>query len=94
VATLMDAVPPGSYLAISHMAWELLSREARERLEHHSGAAMQQQLTARTRDQMARFFAGTDLVAPGLVRAEEWRPDPGTGDVGESVLWCGVGRKR
>jgi hypothetical protein len=94
VATLMDAVPPGSYLAISHMASELLSREARERLEHHSGATMQQPLTARTREQMARFFDGLDLAAPGLVPVEEWRPDPGTGDMGESVLWCAVGRKR
>jgi hypothetical protein len=94
VATLMDAVPPGSHLAISHMASELLSRETRERLEHHSGATMQQPLTARTREQMARFFDGLDLVAPGLVPAEEWRPDPGTGDLGESVLWCAVGRKR
>ncbi|HTU07745.1 MAG TPA: SAM-dependent methyltransferase [Trebonia sp.] len=94
VATLMDAVPPGSHLAISHMASELLSRETRERLEHHSGATMQQPLTARTREQMARFFDGLDLVAPGLVPVEEWRPDPGTGDMGESVLWCAVGRKR
>jgi hypothetical protein len=104
VATLMDAVPPGSYLAISHMASELLSQETRERLERHSGAAMQQRITARTREQVARFFAGMDLVAPGLVRAEQWRPDqgtgsggtsdPGTSDPGESVLWGLVGRKR
>jgi S-adenosyl methyltransferase len=94
VAALMDAVPPGSYLAISHMATESLSRETRERLERHSGAAMQQRITARTREQVARFFAGMDLVAPGLVRVEDWRPDPGTRDGGESVLWCAVGRKR
>ena len=94
VATLMDAVPPGSHLAISHMASELLSRETRERLEHHSGRTMQQRITARTREEVARFFAGMDLVAPGLVRVEQWRPDPGTSDVGESALWCAVGRKR
>jgi S-adenosyl methyltransferase len=99
VATLMDAVPPGSHLAISHMASELLSPETRERLERHSGAAMQQRITARTREQVARFFAGMDLVAPGLVRPEQWRPDPGTGDggtndPGESALWSAVARKR
>jgi hypothetical protein len=94
VATLMDAVPRGSYLAVSHMAAELLSRETRERLEHHSGATMRQRITARTREQVARFFTGMDLVAPGLVRVEEWRPDPGTRDVGTSALWCAVGRKR
>jgi S-adenosyl methyltransferase len=94
VATLMDAMPPGSYLAISHMASELLSQETRERLEHHSGTAMQQRLTARTREQVTRFFTGTDLLAPGLVRAEQWRPDPGASDADESVLWGAVGRKR
>ena len=30
----------------------------------------------RSREQVARFFEGTDLVEPGLVRVEEWRPDP------------------
>ena len=39
-------------------------------------------------------FEGTDLVAPGLVRVEEWQPDDETSDVGRSFLWCGVGRKR
>ena len=53
---------------------------------------MQQQLTARSREQVARFFAGTDLVEPGLVRVEEWRPEPGA-DAGQSVLWGAVGRK-
>jgi len=41
-----------------------------------------------------RFFAGTNLVEPGLVRAEEWRPEPGTGDTRRSAYWAGVGRKR
>ena len=35
-----------------------------------------------------------DLVAPGLVRVEEWRPEPGTGDTGRSSLWCAAGCKR
>jgi len=43
---------------------------------------------------VARFFDGTDLVAPGLVRVEEWQPDSDTGDANRSFLWCGVGRKR
>ena len=55
---------------------------------------MQQQFTSRSREQVARFFEGTDLVEPGLVRVEEWRPEPGAGDTGRSSLWCAVGRKR
>jgi hypothetical protein len=95
VARLMDAVPPGSHLAISHMGTGLLDRETRRGLEAHSGRAMQQRLTARSSEQVARFFEGMDLVAPGVVRVEDWRPEPGTGGgAGNSALWGAVGRKR
>jgi S-adenosyl methyltransferase len=53
---------------------------------------IQQQITWRTREQVARFFEGTDLVEPGLVRVEEWRPEPGTSETEGSPLWCAVGR--
>ncbi|HZC60816.1 MAG TPA: SAM-dependent methyltransferase, partial [Streptosporangiaceae bacterium] len=46
----------------------------------------------RTREQVARFFAGTDLVDPGLVRVEEWRPD--TADGRKFAGWAALGRKR
>jgi hypothetical protein len=94
VARVMDAVPPGSYLAISHLGVEFISEETRRGLEDTSRRASQQQYTHRGREQVARFFEGTDLVAPGLVPVEEWRPDPGTGTPGKSSLWCAVGRKR
>jgi hypothetical protein len=48
----------------------------------------------RSREQVARFFDSTDLVAPGLVRVEAWRPEPGADENGSSSLWCGAGRKR
>lgn len=54
----------------------------------------QQQYIGRSRDQMARFFEGMDLVDPGLVRVEEWHPDPGAGETDRSALWCALGRKR
>ena len=54
----------------------------------------QQQFTLRNHEQVARFFVGTDLVAPGLVPVEEWRPEPGSGDTRKSALWGAVGRKR
>jgi hypothetical protein len=94
VARLLDAVPPGSYLALSHMGTELLGQETEDGLKDIADRMMQQKLTARSREQLARFFEGTDLVEPGLVRVEEWRPEPGTGDTGRSALWGAVGRKR
>jgi hypothetical protein len=94
VARLLDAVPPGSYLAASHLGSDLLSQETREGIEGLSGRVMQQRMTMRSREQVARFFEGTDLVEPGLVRAEQWRPGPGTDPGAKSCLWCAVGRKR
>ena len=73
---------------------DLLDREMLDSLEDAWRGKMQQQITWRDREQVLRFFAGTDLVAPGLVRAEEWRPDPGTGDGRRSAYWPAVGRKR
>jgi hypothetical protein len=82
VAALMDAVPSGSYLALTHLASDV------------GGQSIQQQYTSRNREQVARFFEGMDLVEPGLVRVEEWRPGPETSGTGRSYLWSAVGRKR
>jgi hypothetical protein len=94
VARLMDAVPSGSYLVVTHGGSDLIDQQKRESLERTWGGKTQQQLTWRTGEQVARFFDGTDLVEPGLVRVEEWRPDPGTDNAAKSQLWCAVGRKR
>jgi hypothetical protein len=53
----------------------------------------QQQYTGRSREQMLRFFKGMELVEPGLVRIEEWRPDPGSVNDYKSTAWGAVGRK-
>jgi hypothetical protein len=94
VARLLDAVPPGSYFALTHSASDLLGLEQRHGLEDVNSRLVQQHFTYRSREQVARFFAGLDVVAPGLVRVEEWRPDPGPAGAGKSHLWCAVGRKR
>jgi len=95
VARLMDAVPSGSYLAVSHLGREFLPPETLRQAEDLLARGdVQQQFAYRSRDQVARFFTGLDLVEPGLVPVEEWRQDPGTADTGKSTLWCAVGRKR
>jgi hypothetical protein len=93
VARIMDAVPPGSYLALSHVGSDLLSPETRQGLEGVTDRMMQQGITYRTREQVARFFEGTDMADPGLVRVEEWRPAGATADAERSSFWCAVGRK-
>ncbi len=94
VAMLMDAVPSGSYLALTHLASDLLDQETQDGLEDVQGQMMRKQFTSRNREQVARFFKGMDLVEPGLVPVEEWRPDPKTSGTGRSSLWCAAGRKR
>ena len=94
VAKVMDVLPSGSYLAVSHLGSDLLDQEAKQGFENIVSRSAQQQYIGRNREQMARFFEGTDLVEPGLVRVEEWRPDPDPGETGRSTLWCALGRKR
>jgi hypothetical protein len=94
VAKVMDALPSGSYLALSHLGSELLELEAKQGFEDVVSRQAQQQYIGRSRDQVALFFEGMDVAGPGLVRVEEWRPDPGMGEAGRSALWCALGRKR
>jgi len=75
VATLMDGVPQGSYLVISHPALDISEAQAAGQRAYNQHVATPQ--TLRTRDQVARFFAGLELVPPGLVQVHQWRPDPG-----------------
>jgi hypothetical protein len=93
VATLLDAVPAGSYLAISHMGSDLMAPQALQEMNEVWKRQSQQQYTPRDRDEVARFFDGTDLVEPGLVRVEEWRPVPGASVERKSIMWSAVGRK-
>jgi hypothetical protein len=94
VARLLDAVPSGSYLALSHIGLELYPQETRQALAAVADQMAQQRFTWRSREQVTRFFEGTDLVDPGLVRVEEWRPEAAAADGQQSSFWCAVGRKR
>jgi hypothetical protein len=75
VAQLMAAVPPGSYLTISHPAIDIHHAQAEAQRVYNERVATPQ--TLRTREQVARFFTGLNLVEPGLVQVHQWRPDPG-----------------
>jgi hypothetical protein len=94
VARLMDALPSGSYLAVSHLGAELLDQEKSEGFQNVVRRQAQQQYIGRSREEIERFFHGMDLVQPGVVRVEEWRPDQDTDEKDRSALWCAVGRKR
>ncbi len=88
VTGTMASVPSGSYLAISHPGRDL-SREAEARLNQ----MMPSRVTFRTRDEVGRFFAGLDLVEPGLVRIPDWRPDSDADRANPAAMWGGVAKK-
>jgi hypothetical protein len=93
VATLLDAVPPGSYLALSHVASDIDPEkiaEATERLNQLS----HQHFTLRDHAQVTRFFDGLELLEPGVARVEEWRPASELERQNRSAVWGGVARKR
>jgi hypothetical protein len=76
VARFREAVPSGSYLALSHAtAGELADRAAEHRGLYQRTATP---MTMRSRDQVEEFFAGWELVEPGVVSLPQWRPEPGT----------------
>ena len=74
VARLMDALPSGSYLAISHPASDIHPGQAEAQRRYNERVSTPQ--TLRTRAEVSRFFEGLDLVPPGLVYVHTWRPGP------------------
>jgi hypothetical protein len=94
VAKLMDAVPSGSYLAISHSGTDLFAPGMNDTFKGVMNQLIQQRYTPRSREQVTRFFAGMDLVEPGLTAVEAWRPGPGTDTAGSSLTYGGVAGKR
>jgi hypothetical protein len=89
VGRLVDAVPPGSYLAISQIASDVAADEVAEGVQRYNAHA-----AARTPAEVSRFFAGLELIEPGIVQVHRWRP--GTGDLGSGrnlAIYAGVGRK-
>lgn len=86
VTRFREAMSSGSYLVVSHVDASPAVKAAERVYEQTTSRAQ-----GRTPAQVARFFTGFDLVDPGLVYVQNWRPDGGEhpGD----LLLGGVGRK-
>ena len=94
IATLLGALPPGSYLAASHLTTEHdpAATSAGQQTMREAGMAMQK------RDSgvfASLAFRGLELVPPGVVLASEWRPSrTGPGPRPSEVnCYAGVARK-
>ncbi|HVV23905.1 MAG TPA: SAM-dependent methyltransferase, partial [Pseudonocardiaceae bacterium] len=90
---LRDALAPGSFLTATHVTTEGKSPEAFGRIESVY-ATTPTPIHFRDRDTIGHFFDGFDLVDPGLVTIDAWRPDP-RDPAPEPTRWLigGVGRK-
>ncbi|MEV0406550.1 SAM-dependent methyltransferase [Actinoallomurus sp. NPDC050550] len=93
VKRLLDAVPAGSHLVLTHSTNEG-SGEAMNNAVRHWNEIGASEVTMRSPQRLAEFFDGLDLVPPGVVACSRWRPL--LGEVPPSSdrdQFCGVGRK-
>jgi hypothetical protein len=92
---LLDAVPAGSYLAISIPASDI-QPEAQAAAAHRLTEDLPGvTITLRSHAEVARFFAGLELLKPGVVPVNCWRPGPGGPDPARDLpCYAAVGRKR
>jgi O-methyltransferase involved in polyketide biosynthesis len=92
VSELVDALPSGSYVAVTHPTADFNPAEMAGAVAaaEHGGVT----LVPRSRAETEAFLAGLDLVEPGVVPVLAWRPDsePPT-DPHSAYYWAGIGRK-
>jgi len=90
VTAIVGALPPGSYLVISHGASDI-EPEKLASMVGQLNRLSHQQFTARSHAAVLRFFDGLELVEPGLVQVQQWRPEIAGGR--PAAMWAGVARK-
>jgi hypothetical protein len=92
VARLLDRVPAGSFLVISHAGSDLSPDEIAAFEKVLNEFLPGDRHVARPRHEVRRFFDGTELLTPGVVRVSEWRPASAKEAGVPTTLWGGVGR--
>jgi hypothetical protein len=91
VATLRDALPPGSYLVLSHVTSDFRTSAAASSMDVYQNATST--VTLRTHAEISGLFDGWDLLAPGLVQAPLWHPDgPAPRNLDKLWIYGGVAR--
>jgi len=92
MATLLDALPTGSYLVLSHATVDFHEDGREEAVAIYKNASAT--MNPRTHAEVLTFFEGLTLLEPGLVTVPAWHPDEapeaGLPPIG---FYGGVGRK-
>ncbi|MFI8346805.1 SAM-dependent methyltransferase [Streptomyces sp. NPDC085596] len=92
VSRLLDVLPSGSALALSHCTPDFDAPTWQKVTDIYNGAGTPVQF--RSRADVARFFDGLELLEPGVQVGHRWRPDAEpTATDAEVSLWTAVGIK-
>ena len=91
VATLLDALPSGSYLV--HCDGTATNEPYVKALEDYKDTGGVPYIPRR-HEQVIGYFAGLDMIEPGVVAIHQWRPEPGLVGMPAAVDESGgIGRK-
>ncbi|MGW0531052.1 SAM-dependent methyltransferase [Streptomyces sp. NPDC003032] len=97
VAELRDGLAPGSLIVLTHASYEGIPVPP-EQADGTVGVYkdIRNPLIMRSREEIARFFEGYDMVEPGLVPMPHWRPDTALEEEDPYSFsgFAGVGQKR
>ncbi|MER5752157.1 SAM-dependent methyltransferase [Streptomyces sp. NPDC002088] len=92
VRRLLDAVPSGSHLVVSHPTTEVDGEAMAAAVEYWNGQGSAP-MTLRTRADLIRLLDPVELLEPGVVTCSRWRPDEADADIVDVTHFAGVGRK-
>jgi hypothetical protein len=92
VARYVDAMAPGSYLVLSHIAAENTDEQTQARSLYQKNAVP---ILGRTPEQLAAFLTGTEILEPGIVWTPQWHPETSDNvtEPERSKGYAAVGRK-
>jgi S-adenosyl methyltransferase len=85
--------PTGSYLVLAHPASDVQPAAMAEMTRRVNERMRGARATLRDHAEVISFFDGLDVLDPGVVQPQHWRPDPTTETPAEVTAWCGVARK-
>jgi hypothetical protein len=87
--------PLAYYASVAHVArvYDYLLGGKDNFAVDREAAEQAKQTIPRSHQEVARFFAGLDLLEPGLVRVPQWRPAPDGDTSVPAQMWGGIARK-
>ncbi|MDX3527093.1 SAM-dependent methyltransferase [Streptomyces sp. ID05-39B] len=93
VRRLVDRLPAGSHLVLSHTITSPSMPDVDEAVKFWNEHGTPK-LTQRTPEDVARFFDGLELLEPGVLSCSRWRPEGADASEPEEVaMFGGVARK-